>query len=46
MRFVLWRHFCEQSNIAVETLPSQLNEEQKERWEELKAHRLRGPKQK
>jgi len=43
MRFVLWRHFCGQYNIPVETLPSQLNEEQKERWEELKAQRLRGP---
>jgi hypothetical protein len=46
MRFVLWRHFCGQNNIPVETLPSQLTDEQKEQWEELKAQRLRGPKQK
>lgn len=44
LRFVLWRHFCSQNNIPVETLPSQLDGEQKEQWEELKASRLRGPK--
>ena len=42
LRFVLWRHFCSQNNIPVETLPSQLDGEQKEQWEELKASRLRG----
>jgi len=42
LRFVLWRHFCKQNNIPVETLPSQLDGEQKELWEELKASRLRG----
>jgi hypothetical protein len=42
LRFVLWRHFCKQNNIPVETLPSQLNDNQKELWEELKATRLRG----
>ncbi|MEP6912549.1 MAG: hypothetical protein ABI923_07330 [bacterium] len=42
LRFVLWRHFCSQNNIPVETLPSQLDGEQKEQWEELKSSRLRG----
>jgi hypothetical protein len=42
LRFVLWRHFCKQNNIPVETLPSQLDGEQKEQWEELKSSRLRG----
>lgn len=46
MRFVLWRHFCAQNNISVESLPSQLNGEQKEKWEELKASKLRGPTKK
>ena len=46
LRFVLWRHFCSTNNIPVESLPSQLNDEQKERWEELKASRLRSPGQK
>ena len=32
------------NGIAVETLPSQLDGEQKEKWEELKASRLRGQK--
>jgi len=45
LRFVLWRHFCAQNNIPVETLPSQLNGAQKEQWEQLKASRLRGPRQ-
>jgi hypothetical protein len=46
LRFVLWRHFCSQNNIPVETLPSQLDGEQKEQWEELKNSRLRGRGQK
>ncbi|MDQ2937447.1 MAG: hypothetical protein M3R67_08045 [Acidobacteriota bacterium] len=46
LRFVLWRHFCAENNIPVETLPSQLDGEQKEKWDELKATRLRGPGQK
>ena len=44
LRFILWRHFCQQHNIPVDTLPSQLNGEQKEQWEKLKATRLRGQK--
>ena len=43
LRFVLWRHFCAQNNIPVETLPSQLKDEMKDKWEELKSSRLRGP---
>lgn len=46
LRFVLWRHFCAQKSIPVETLPSQLKEEQKQEWEQLKASRLRGQRQK
>jgi hypothetical protein len=41
LRFVLWRQFCSQNNVPVDTLPSQLDEEQKERWEEMKQKRLR-----
>lgn len=40
-RFILWRHFCAKNDIPVESLPSQLNEEQRELWEELKQSRLR-----
>ncbi len=41
LRFLLWRQFCTKYQIPVETLPSQLNEEQKERWEEMKSQRLK-----
>ena len=41
LRFVLWRHFCAQNNVPVDTLPSQLNDELKERWEKMKSKRLR-----
>ena len=41
LRFILWRHFCTQNRIPVETLPSQLNDEQREKWEQLKDKRLR-----
>jgi len=44
VRFLLWRHFCAKYNIPVETLPSQLTNDQKEKWEELKSSRLRGKK--
>ncbi|HKS27697.1 MAG TPA: response regulator [Pyrinomonadaceae bacterium] len=38
-RFMLWRMFCAESNIAVETLPSELNREQKKRWDSLKKNK-------
>ena len=41
LRFVLWRQFCALNNIPVDTLPSQLDDEQKDRWEEMKNQRLR-----
>jgi len=41
LRFVLWRQFCAQNDIPVDTLPSQLNDEQKERWDQMKQKRLR-----
>ena len=43
LRFILWRHFCAQNNIPVETLPSQLDGEQKDMWEEMKNSRLKTP---
>ena len=41
LRFLLWRQFCSQYQIPVDTLPSQLDDEQKELWEEMKAKRLK-----
>ena len=41
LRFLLWRQFCAEYDIPVDTLPSQLQNEQKDRWEELKAKRLK-----
>jgi hypothetical protein len=41
LRFVLWRQFCAKYNIPVDTLPSQLDNEQKDLWEEMKSERLR-----
>ena len=46
LRFVLWRHFCAQNNVPVESLPSQLKDDLKDKWEEMKASRLRGPTKK
>ena len=45
-RFVLWRRFCADNNIPVETLPSDLTGEAKEKWERLKNERLRKPTEK
>jgi predicted amidohydrolase len=40
-RFVLWRQFCADNGVPVETLPSALTGEVKEKWEQLKNERLR-----
>ena len=42
-RFILWRTFCHENGIAVETLPSELSGEIKERWEKLKNKQLHKP---
>lgn len=42
-RFVLWRDFCGEHNIPVETLPSDLTGDAKERWEKLKEEELHKP---
>ena len=42
-RFVLWRRFCAETGVPVETLPSELTGEDKERWEQLKNDRLHKP---
>lgn len=39
-RFVLWRAFCAQHGIPVETLPGDLSGEVKDKWDELKDRRL------
>jgi hypothetical protein len=39
-RFMLWRVFCAENNIPVETLPSELRGAVKEKWEKLKNERL------
>jgi hypothetical protein len=41
LRFVLWRQFCAKNNVPVDTLPSQLDDEQKEKWEAMKQKRLK-----
>jgi hypothetical protein len=41
LRFLLWRQFCSENGIAVETLPSQLTSEQKEKWDKMKSKKLR-----
>ena len=45
-RFVLWRTFCAQHDIPVETLPSDLEGENRELWEKLKNERLHKPAEK
>jgi predicted amidohydrolase len=37
---VLWRKFCADNGVPVETLPSDLSGGVKEQWEKLKAERL------
>ena len=42
-RFVLWRRFCAENNVAVETLPSELTGEAKDTWDKLKNEQLHKP---
>ena len=39
-RFLLWRRFCSDNGIPVETMPGDLSGEAKQKWEELKANLL------
>ena len=45
-RFVLWRRFCAETGVAVETLPSELTGELKDKWEKLKNELLHKPSEK
>ena len=42
-RFVLWRRFCAETGTPIETLPSDLTGDARERWEKLKDERLHKP---
>jgi hypothetical protein len=46
IRFVLWRKFCADNGVPVETLPSDLSGDIKDSWEKLKAERLGGSEKK
>ena len=39
-RFLLWRRFCTDNGIPVETLPGDLSGEAKQRWDKLKDNLL------
>ncbi|MBA3804883.1 MAG: hypothetical protein H0X14_04125 [Acidobacteria bacterium] len=43
VRFLLWRKFCSENNVPVETLPGELKGEIKEKWESMKEDRLHKP---
>lgn len=40
-RFLLWRKFCAENGVNVDTLPSQLTGTAKENWENLKSEELK-----
>ena len=39
-RFLLWRAFCAENSVPVETLPSELEGEMRKRWEQWKDKQL------
>lgn len=43
VRFALWRRFCAENGLTVETLPSELSGEAKTEWEKLKQSDLPKP---
>ena len=44
-RFALWRSFCAEHEVPVETLPSYLAEPLKEQWEEFKEKEIHRPEE-
>jgi hypothetical protein len=42
-RFMLWRMFCADNNVPVETLPSDLKGETRDKWEKIKNKELHKP---
>ena len=43
-RFLLWRKFCSDNDVPVDTLPSQLTGTARENWDKLKADELKNRK--
>ena len=43
-RFLLWRQFCSEHDVPVDTLPSQLTGKAKDDWEKLKTNNLENKK--
>ena len=43
VRFQLWRSFCAENGVPIESLPSDLIEELRERWEKLKDDHIHKP---
>ncbi|HEV7902973.1 MAG TPA: hypothetical protein VGO96_03955 [Pyrinomonadaceae bacterium] len=41
MRFMLWRMFCAENDVPVETLPSDLTGEARDKWNALKDTKLK-----
>jgi hypothetical protein len=39
-RFLLWRQFCSEYNVPVDTLPSELTGEARDRWDQIKSENL------
>ena len=40
VRFALWRRFCAENDVSVDSLPSELSEEAKKKWSEMKETEL------
>ncbi len=41
LRFMLWRSFCAEHNVPVESLPGDLKGEVKDKWEAMKDNNLK-----
>ena len=41
MRFMLWRMFCAENDVPVETLPSDLTGEVRDKWNAMKDSKLK-----
>jgi hypothetical protein len=40
-RFLLWRSFCAEHDVPIETLPSELTGDIRDKWNELKDSKLK-----
>lgn len=43
VRFLLWRMFCAETGVSIDSMPSELEGEMRDRWDKMKDSQLHKP---